>query len=251
MLNLNKPLALPSQLEWKFAHEPELLGWTIRARNYNTFVANCMFLFMSALIMGWTYFLHTTPGPNESVLSAYLVSLCFYIVCSLAIASMTHQRMNFAFRFTQSGVEYCNWKDFPKWALTFLKWLTGITAIFFIFMAAIDPSFLFGALIGPGGLALTYLSMANSKSYQEMQTEYHHHEFKWDEFTQLAIATNREVVDLKYSVILEGDDFVTRWSLNIFCKRKQKEKVAELIRPYLSPGVPFIKAKVNVPLSTD
>lgn len=39
MLNFNKPLALPSQLEWKFAHEPELLSWTIRARNYNTFVA--------------------------------------------------------------------------------------------------------------------------------------------------------------------------------------------------------------------
>ncbi|MET3055132.1 hypothetical protein ABXV19_25420, partial [Pseudomonas alkylphenolica] len=89
-----------------------------------------------------------------------------------------------------------------------------------------------------------------SKSYREIHTEYHHHEFKWDEFTQLAIATNREVVDLKYSVILEGDDFTTKWSLNIFCKRRQKEKVAELIRPFLSPGVPFIKTKVNVPLST-
>jgi len=158
--------------------------------------------------------------------------------------------MNFAYRFTRSGVEYCKWKDFPEWALKFLKWLAGITAIFFIFMATIDPSFLLGALIGPGGVGLTYLSMAYSKSYREIHTEYHHHEFKWDEFTQLAIATNREVVDLKYSVILEGDDFTTKWSLNIFCKRKQKEKVAELIRPFLSPGVPFIKAKVNVPLST-
>ncbi|MND71187.1 hypothetical protein D3C80_627090 [compost metagenome] len=164
--------------------------------------------------------------------------------------SMTHQRMKFAYRFSRSGVEYCKWKDFPEWALKFLKWLAGITAIFFIFMATIDPSFLLGALIGPGGVGLTYLSMAYSKRYREMHTEYHHHEFKWDEFTQLAIATNREVVDLKYSVILEGDDFTTKWSLNIFCKRKQKEKVAELIRPFLSPGVPFIKAKVNVPLST-
>ncbi|MDD2056792.1 hypothetical protein N5D52_13750 [Pseudomonas sp. GD03860] len=251
MLNFNKPLALPSQLEWKFAHEPELLSWTIRARNYNTFVANCMFAFMSVVLVGLSYFLYSTPAGGEGVLPRLIASLCFYIIFSLVVASMTHQRMNFAFRLTHSGVEYCKWKDFPKWALTFLKWLTGITAIFFVFMAVIDPSLLLGALIGPGGLALTYLSMANSKSYQEMQTEYHHHEFKWDEFTQLAIATNREVVDLKYSVILEGDDFVTRWSLNIFCKRKQKEKVAELIRPYLSPGVPFIKAKVNVPLSTD
>ncbi len=52
LFNFNKPLQLPPQLQWKFAHEPELLGWTIRARNYNTFVANCMFAFMAALILG-------------------------------------------------------------------------------------------------------------------------------------------------------------------------------------------------------
>jgi hypothetical protein len=73
----------------------------------------------------------------------------------------------------------------------------------------------------------------------------------WEELTQLAIATNREVVDLKYSVTQEGNDFKTNWSLNVFCKRKQKEAVANFIKPYLSPDVPFIKAKVNVPMSTD
>lgn len=96
-----------------------------------------------------------------------------------------------------------------------------------------------------------YLSMANSKSFQKMHTQYHYYAFKWEELTQLAIATNREVVDLKYSVTQEGDDFKTNWSLNVFCKRGQKEYIANLIRPYLSPGVPFIRAKVNVPLSTD
>ncbi|MFQ6576558.1 hypothetical protein ACLOF5_25260 [Pseudomonas sp. UM16] len=251
MFKFNKDLELPPQLKWKFSHEPELLGWTIRARNYNTFVANCMFAFMFVLIAIVSYSVYLDPAPGEGVLTRVIVSLCFFLIITLTISSMTHQRMNFAYRFTRSGVEYCKWKDFPEWVLKFLKWVAGITAIFFIFMATIDPSFLLGALIGPGGVGLTYLSMAYSKSYREMHTEYHHHEFKWDEFTQLAIATNREVVDLKYSVILEGDDFVTNWSLNIFCKRKQKEKVAELIRPFLSPGVPFIKAKVNVPLSTD
>ena len=164
---------------------------------------------------------------------------------------MTHQRMNFAYRITQSGIEYCEWKDFPKWALTFLKWFSGITAIIFIYLATIDPTFLIGALIGPGGVGLMYLSMARSKSYQEMHTQYHHYAFKWEELTQLAIATNREVVDLKYSVTQEGNDFKTNWSLNVFCKRKQKENIANFIKPYLSPDVPFIKAKVNVPMSTD
>ncbi|MFS2162068.1 hypothetical protein ACCD10_32765, partial [Pseudomonas sp. Pseusp122] len=144
---------------WKFAHEPELLGWTIRARNYNTFVANCMFVCVSLMIAGGAYLVYSFPAPGEGYLARVLVSLCFYLIISLALISMTHQKMNFAYRFTQSGVEYCKWKDFPKWVLTFLKWLTGITAIVFIFLATIDPAFLIGALIGPGGGGLIYLSM--------------------------------------------------------------------------------------------
>ncbi|WP_442113483.1 hypothetical protein [Pseudomonas sp. NUPR-001] len=251
MLSFNKPLELPSQLEWKFAHEPELLGWTIRARDYNTVVANGMFAFMSVLIVFGAYSVYSMPAPGEGVLFRIVVAFCFYLIITCAVLSMTHQKVNFAYRISGSGVEYCVWKDFPEWALTFLKWLTGITAVIFLFIATIDPSFLLGALLGPGGMGLTYLSMAHSKNYREMHTRYHHYAFKWADFTQLAIASNREVVDLKYAITMEGDDFETRWSLNIFCRRKQKEKVAEIIRPYLSPDVPFIRAKVNVPLSTD
>ncbi|WP_256588902.1 hypothetical protein [Pseudomonas sp. BBP2017] len=160
---------------------------------------------------------------------------------------MTHQRINCAYRFSESGLEHCEWKDFPKWPLTFLKWLAGITAILFIFMATIDPSFLLGALIGPGGVGLTYLSMAYSKSYREMHAQYHCYAFKWDELTQLAIVTNREIVEFKYSVTQEGRDHITSGGVNIFCKRKQKESVADFIKSYLSPGVPCIKTKADVP----
>ena len=250
MFNFNKALELPAQLHWKYADEPALLAWTIRARNYNTFVANAMFAFMAALIFGGSLIMYSV---YEGMSQPWRTLSCifFFIFILFTISCMTHQRMNFAYRITKSGVEYCKWKDFPKWALTFLKWLSGITAIIFIYLATIDPTFLIGALIGPGGMGLMYLSMANSKSFQEMHTEYHHYALKWEELTQLAIATNREVIDLKYSVTLEGDDYKTNWSLNVFCKRKQKENIANVMKPYLSPGVPFIKAKVNVPMSTD
>ena len=249
MFNFSKPLDLPPQLQWKYANEPELMTWTIRARNYNTFVANAMFWFCFIAITVGSIFLYRDT--KEYLVFNTTSTLLFFIIVNTALISMTHQRMNFAYRFTQSGVEYCKWKNFPKWALTFLKWFSGITAIIFIFLATLDSTFLIGALIGPGGMGLMYLSMANSKSFQEMHTQYHHYAFKWEEITQLAIATNREVVDLKYSVTQEGNDFKTNWSLNVFCKRKQKEAVANFIKPYLSPDVPFIKAKVNVPMSTD
>ena len=34
-----RPRELPPQLTWKYAHESELLGWRIKARNYNTVIA--------------------------------------------------------------------------------------------------------------------------------------------------------------------------------------------------------------------
>lgn len=45
----NRSLALPPQLEWKYANEPELMSWTIKARNYNTFIANIMFAICSTI----------------------------------------------------------------------------------------------------------------------------------------------------------------------------------------------------------
>ena len=59
MFNFNKTLELPPQLQWQYADEPELLGWTIRARNYNTFVANGMFAFMSVVIVGGGFIMYS------------------------------------------------------------------------------------------------------------------------------------------------------------------------------------------------
>ena len=225
------------------------MTWTIRARNYNTFIANAMFWVCFIAITAGSIFLYRST--KEYLVLNAISTLLFFIIVNAALISMTHQRMNFAYRFTRSGIECCEWKDFPKWALTFLKWFSGIAAIIFIYLATIDPTFLIGALIGPGSMGLMYLSMAHSKTYQEMQTQYHHLMYEWKDFTQLAIATNREVVDLKFCHFDPRLGRIVKWNLNIFCKRKQKEAVANFIKPYLSPDVPFIKAKVNVPMSTD
>nr|WP_305778011.1 hypothetical protein [Pseudomonas sp. Hg5Tf] len=236
---------MPPQLKWKFSHEPELLGWTVRARNYNTFVADLMFWFCFFVIMISSILIYRSMD-DDPVFSG-LLTLLYFSGLSISLISITHQRINCVYRITQSGMEHCEWKNFPEWALTFLKWLAGVTAIFFVFMATVDPSFLLGALIGPGGVGLTYLSMAYSKNYREMHTQYHHYAFEWKEITQLAVVTNREIVDFKYSIIQKGDEHVTNGGVNIFCKRKQKEMVAEFIRSFLSPNVPIIKTKADVP----
>jgi len=215
MLNFDKALDLPPQLQWKYANEPELMTWSIRARDYNTFVANLMFSFMATVILGATLIMYSV---YEGMSQSWRISSCifFFSLMLLVLLSVTHQRMNFAYRFTRSGIECCEWKDFPKWALTFLKWFSGIAAIIFIYLATIDPTFLIGALIGPGSMGLMYLSMAHSKTYQQMQTQYHHLMYEWKDFTQLAIATNREVVDLKFCHFDPRLGRIVKWNLNIF-----------------------------------
>jgi predicted ABC-type exoprotein transport system permease subunit len=250
MFTFRKALELPPQLQWKYRDESELMAWTIQARNYNTFVANAMFSFMATVILGAALIMYSV---YEGMSQPWRTSSCafFFFLMVLVLLSVTHQRMNFAYRFTQSGLECCEWKDFPKWAISFLKWFSGATVIILIYLATIDPTYLIGALMGPGGMGLMYLSMMHSENYRNMHTQYHHLTYEWKDFTQLAIATNREVVDLKYSHFDVRLGRIVNWNENIFCKRKQKEAIANLIKPYLSPGVPFIKAKVNVPMSTD
>ena len=244
MLKFNKSLDLPPQLQWKHANEPELMTWSIRARNYNTFIANTMFGFCFVAITAGSIFLYRST--KEYLVFNAISTLLFFIIINAALISMTHQRMNFAYRITQSGVEYCEWKDFPKWALTFLKWFTGMMAIIFIYLTTIDTTFLIGALIGPGAMGLMYLSMANSKTYQRMQTEYHHHFLHWKELTKSTVATNRVMMELEYSVPQEGSIYMTIGRQYIFFTPKDKERVTQLIKNNLLPGTPYVFGKVDV-----
>ena len=245
MLNFNKALDLPPQLQWKYANELELMEWTIRARNYNTFAANSIFYFMAALILGGSFIMYSV---YEGMSQPWRTLSCifFFIFILFTISCMTHQKVDFAYRITRSGIEYCEWKDFPKWALTFLKWFTGMMAIIFIYLTTIDPTFLIGALIGPGAMGLMYLSMANSKTYQRMQTEYHHHFLHWKELTKSTVATNRVMMELEYSVPQEGSIYMTIGRQYIFFTPKDKERVTQLIKNNLLPGTPYVFGKVDV-----
>jgi hypothetical protein len=245
MFNFTNPPELPQQLKWKYAEEPELLAWAIRARNYNTFVANCMFAFMSLVLLGISYFLYSAyHGMDEPW--RIISCLFFYIFMSFTVSCMTHQRMNYAYRITRSGVEYCEWKDIPKWMLSCLKWLSGTTAIIFIYLATIDLMFLVGALIGPGGTALAYLSMANSKNYQRMHTEYHHDFLHWRELTKAIEATNRIMFELEYSILQESSGLMIRGRQYVFFTRGQKAGIVNLIKAHLLSSTPYVVGKVDV-----
>ena len=245
MFNFLKSLELPPQLQWRRADEPELIGWTIRARNYNTFVANGMLAFMLLLTLGASMFLYSTYHGLAEIWR-WTWCILFYIVIALTISSMTHQKMNYAYRFTISGLEYCEWKDFPKWALPVLRWTAGITGIIFLYMATVDPSFLIGALAGPGGIGLMYLKMAYSKSYRDLHTEYHHHFLHWRDLTIVTIANNRYMIELSYNAPKPDSNRRSIGRQYVFFQKTEKQRVIDFIKLHLPESTPCRVGHVNV-----
>ena len=88
-------MELPPQLQWRFSHEPEILGWTIRARNYNTTIANGICVFMTPIILGLTYISYSVEIAMEPLRK---LSLCilFMTLMLFGLIGTTHQTMKFA-----------------------------------------------------------------------------------------------------------------------------------------------------------
>jgi len=95
-------------------------------------------------------------------------------------------------------------------------------------------------------MALTHLCMANSKSYQALHTRYHNRFFQWTELTTTTIATNRNMVEVGFSVSEEGSAFMTTGSLYVFFKRKHKDQVVAAFKAHLPPVVHAVVGKVDV-----
>jgi hypothetical protein len=242
MFKFNKLLELPPQLAWKYAQEPELLGWTIRARNYSTFIANTGFALISSVGLAASITMYLTDERTDEPWRT-LWAVILFLGPTLLFWGGLGQRVNIAYRFTQTGWEYCKWKDTPNWHLAAVKWVTGLMAVVSLYLISIDPFFIIGALLGPGGMALTYLSMANSETYQTLQTEYNHVTFEWREINAIAIATNREIVDLKYQRIGKGNSAIE--NVNIYCRRKQKETVAKFVERCLPASTSITSRKLT------
>ncbi|SEQ96556.1 hypothetical protein SAMN03159444_02886 [Pseudomonas sp. NFACC02] len=245
MFNYKKTLELPIQLEWKRSDEPELMSWTIRARNYNTFVANIVFTFLLLLTLAASTFLYWAYQ-DLSQFWRWTWCTLFYIVMALTISSMTHQRVNFAYRLTHSGMEHCEWKDFPSWAPPLLRWIAGVTAVIFLFMATIDPTFLIGALVGPGGMGLMSLQMAYSKNFRALHTRYHHVFMHWTELTGVTIATNRDIVEVDFSYSKPDSSYMAIGNEYIFFKKNNKQDVIRIIKSQMPANTPCRVAHVNV-----
>ncbi len=140
-------------------------------------------------------------------------------------------------------MEYCKWKKNFRINPKVLGGITIFVSIIFIFLAATTSGLSFASIAGPGGMGVMALMQLRSQRFQEPYSQYNHITIDWAKVTQLTIATNREIVTLKYGPMNEG--WQKFWDCSIFCEKGQKNAVAELIRSHLSPDVPVIRGRVS------
>ncbi|VXB06007.1 conserved membrane hypothetical protein [Pseudomonas sp. 8AS] len=233
LLRWSKPIELPQHHQWKHEDQPALLEWRIRARPYNTTIANGMFAFMTiAMVIVFYLMLHTDN--DLSTLGKFAWSLPPCAVFLAALYGTTHQKTKFAYRFTKAGMEVCEWKELSQALLVFVKWFAIFSAIVVVFLIALDPSAFILALAGPGGMGLVYLAMANSKGFKDMHTEYHHRDCKWDKFNRASIYTQRSIIGLHFDYFNTHRQEMDKGILFIYCRKKKLSTAIDFLKNHLS-----------------
>ncbi|HBN9893478.1 TPA: hypothetical protein L3938_006592, partial [Pseudomonas aeruginosa] len=232
----SKPLALPPQLEWKYSHEPELMSWTIKSRNYNTFIANIMFLICLAMVIAGTSFIGFWFHENRK--TDIPGSIGFFLIMTSVILSMTHQRMNFAYRISRSGFEYCGWKKFPKSAVIIVNCFAVIAVILIFAVMSSTPGGSLLGLVGAGGMGLTAIATINSKRFQKMHTEFFQVDFTWNEFDKISLYKSRHIIGLNHE--WENLGQILPGIVNVFCRRKDFEERLAMIESLLPKPIPVV-----------
>lgn len=74
----NQAIELPDQHQWKYANQPALLEWSLKARPYDTRVANIMFLSLLTIItLVFVGAAHKIPAHS---LLEKLIGIPFYLL---------------------------------------------------------------------------------------------------------------------------------------------------------------------------
>ena len=242
-----KPLTLPPQLQWQYQHEPALAEWSLKARPYNTNIANGIFVFfLLGQLPFLAWFLSAQGG---SLKEQIIVGFFLYVFTMSGVVSMTHQKTKFDYRLTASGLEFCEWKVFPEWLPTLLKWLAVITGVVMLMLVMVHPAALIGAIAGPGLIGLMYLRMGTSSQFRKMHESYHHIVHSWDEFNKVTVFRRRAIIGLGftyYNPEAEIEDKMIRSIRKIYCRKAHYNELINLIRAQLPENTPYEEAYIQI-----
>lgn len=237
-----RPLTPPDHHKWTYAHIPPALEWSLKARNYNTTVANaiCAIMTISAAIL----FYETWIFVGGDFFWA-IVSILFFSIVMYAVLGTTHQTVNFAFRFSTFGLELCEWKGISQSTQIFIKIFTILLIIVLLIMLSISPETFIVSLGGIGGLGIFYLVTINSQAFRDKHTKYYLEEFPWKNFKEIHVDRRKKLISLKVTCLNTDTQEHRDWPVYLFAPKKDFERNLAFIKTQL-PRLPVRKMRISV-----
>ncbi|PRY58815.1 hypothetical protein B0H98_1177 [Vreelandella songnenensis] len=231
-----------SQIPWKYADEAAVMSWQVRARNYNTFVANIL-LAILVLISSFFIFSLLMSG-DETILSATLFGLGGLIMAILIPMSMTHQTTILVYRFTDQHAEECSWKPQMEALKPFLKWSAIISMPIVLVLILMDPSLLITSL-GPLAMGFAAWMIGTSKGYQELHGM-QHHDYDWRKADKVYLYPGRDIIGLNVPWYHpEMDEMIPEGIREIYCKKGERDKVLGFLTSNL-PCIEVVEEKFHL-----
>ena len=193
------------EIPWKHADKPAIMAWQIRARNYNTHVANIGFFIFAILFLGAAY---VSSLLTETLLFSFLLGGGMYVFFLIIAMSITHNTTIIVYRFTETLAEEYSWKPQEAAAAAFLKWSAIILLPIVGVLILMDPSLVIAG-IGPLGMGLMAGMMGAKKSENE------HHPLSWKKTNKIYLYPGR--ASTNKCLVHKNKKGSFRFPLGVYC----------------------------------
>ncbi|MGP9550706.1 MULTISPECIES: hypothetical protein [unclassified Halomonas] len=233
-----------AEMPWKYADEPAVMTWQIRARDYYTFPANIILLIMSCISMmlglwfafGWGI---------ESTVSKTLLCGGIFSFGVLITMSMTHQTAIIVYRLTDKRIEVFSWKPQIDSVKPVMKWTAIISGVGVLCLVLVNPDFIIAA-IGPVGIGVMAALMGTSKGYQSMARNKMEDNVAWRDAQNIYAYPRRSIIGLNlYWHHPETGKEMKNFVKAIFIPKAKYDDVLSYFKKEL-PDTPVIEGKFDV-----
>lgn len=231
-----------AEMPWKHTDEPVIMTWQIRTRDYNTFIANIMFLIIVCIAIAGALAMYFF---NEHFMSSLLLGGGMFMFLLLIGMSMTHQTTIIVYRLTDKRIEVFSWKPQVDSVKPVMKWTAIISGIGVLFLVFVNPDFIIAA-IGPVGIGIMAALMGNSKDYQSMARNQMKDDITWRDAQNIYAYPKRNIIGLNlYWDHPETGKEMKNFVKAIFITQEKYDDVLSYLKKNL-PDTPVIEGKFDV-----
>ena len=236
---------LSGQMEWKYAAEPQVMTWTVKAIDRN--------------ILIWLYL------SGGIIVPMIIASLVFYIKGDSLMASgflfsisiiifLTYkngmEKTVFVYRATEERLEICQWQDIPDLVFTFLKVFPFIVVGIILMALISNPALSIAALAGPALVGILLASMGGDSNYKAIYKRFRQHDFTWDNLDRALLDRKKGLLGLSVSSpnnVIHDDQINFdnpddhRYLKRIYFRKDQEAAVLELFRNKMPAGATLVE----------